>query len=269
MSSPVSPTEPSQGPIPPMPWEPNSPTPKSGARKRRRWLGITAAVGVVALIGGGVAYFERSGPNWYANGQSVELAAEQHDDALVAGPVSTLPKACTARMDAAQPSQRPANTDTGAVQQWLQGCEAEYNTMQKNGGPAQPGAPVTVEGTFGTSPDVTIPATTPPSSLYIKTLYEGTGATVTSSEGVVGNYISYDWSPTTNKQLASSFTGTPSIFVGQLLPGLEQALVGQKVGSRVVAAMPPADGYGSAGNFQVGIEGTDTLVFVVDILAAT
>jgi peptidylprolyl isomerase len=31
--------------------------------------------------------------------------------------------------------------------------------------------------------------------------------------------------------------------------------------------IPPADGYGEAGNPQAGIEGTDVLVFVIDILA--
>jgi peptidylprolyl isomerase len=32
--------------------------------------------------------------------------------------------------------------------------------------------------------------------------------------------------------------------------------------------IPPSDGYGSAGQSQAGIKGTDTLVFVVDILGA-
>ena len=45
------------------------------------------------------------------------------------------------------------------------------------------------------------------------------------------------------------------------------ALVGQKVGSRVLLVIPPAEGYGEAGS-PPKITGTDTLVFVVDILAA-
>jgi peptidylprolyl isomerase len=45
-------------------------------------------------------------------------------------------------------------------------------------------------------------------------------------------------------------------------------LFGQTVGSRVLLVIPPADGYGSAGAPQADINGTDTLVFVVDILAA-
>ena len=32
--------------------------------------------------------------------------------------------------------------------------------------------------------------------------------------------------------------------------------------------IPPADGYGKTGNSRAGIKGTDTLVFVVDILGA-
>jgi peptidylprolyl isomerase len=45
--------------------------------------------------------------------------------------------------------------------------------------------------------------------------------------------------------------------------------VGQTVGSRVLLVVPPADAYGSAGKPEAGIGSTDTLVFVVDILAAT
>ena len=32
--------------------------------------------------------------------------------------------------------------------------------------------------------------------------------------------------------------------------------------------VPPAEGYGKKGNSQAGIQGTDTLVFVVDIIDA-
>jgi peptidylprolyl isomerase len=54
-----------------------------------------------------------------------------------------------------------------------------------------------------------------------------------------------------------------------VVPGFKKALVGQTVGSQVVAVIPPADGYGSDGNSQAGIKGTDTLVFVIDILNTT
>ena len=40
------------------------------------------------------------------------------------------------------------------------------------------------------------------------------------------------------------------------------------IGSRVLITIPPALGYGKDGNTQGGIKGTDTLVFVVDVLGA-
>jgi peptidylprolyl isomerase len=127
---------------------------------------------------------------------------------------------------------------------------------------------VTVTGAFNKAPKVTIPKVTGSGPLYTKTLIQGTGAKLTSSQGMVGNYVAYDWSGTTSKLLGSSYSqGTPSLFVGSLLPGLEKALIGQKLGSRVLAVIPPADAYGSQGNSAVGIKGTDTLVFVVDMIS--
>ena len=61
--------------------------------------------------------------------------------------------------------------------------------------------------------------------------------------------------------------GTPSPpGRGQVIPGFDKTLVGKRIGSRVLLSIPPADGYGPSGNSQAGISGTDTLVFVVDLL---
>jgi FKBP-type peptidyl-prolyl cis-trans isomerase len=125
---------------------------------------------------------------------------------------------------------------------------------------------VTVSGNFDKSPTVKIPKVKGTGGLYTKTVIQGNGATLTASDGMIGNYVAYDWSGKTSKLLGSSYTqGTQSLFVGQLLPGLEKALVGQKLGSRVLAVIPPADGFGSTGNSQEGIGASDTLVFVVDM----
>ena len=186
---------------------------------------------------------------WYAAGKSTSNRF-----------IQPLPVSVESRLHAHQPAFGPVTYS------WDQGCAAGYNILQANGGPGQPGAPVTVTGAFGAAPDMKVPAKTPPSSLYVRTLYQGTGATVTSSDGTIGNYVSYDWSVATHKPLGSTFgQGTPALFVGPLLPGLDKALLGQKVGSRVVVVMPPADGFGSAGNSQEGIGANDNLVFVVDI----
>jgi peptidylprolyl isomerase len=162
-------------------------------------------------------------------------------------------------------SQLKANMPSAgpATAYWDQGCEAGYDSVLK---PLPSNSSVTVTGLFGKAPTVTIPAQPAARKLYTKTLIQGDGTTLTSSEGLIGNYVAYVWSGETHKLLGSSYTsGTPSLFVGKLLPGLEKALVGQKAGSRVLAVIPPADGFGKSGNSKEGIGASDTLVFVVDM----
>ena len=128
---------------------------------------------------------------------------------------------------------------------------------------------VTATGTFGKAPTVTIPAEAGTGALYTKTVIQGTGEKLTTSESLVGNYVAYDWSGKTHKLLGSSFQeGAPSLFAGQLLPGLETALIGQKVGSRVLAVIPPKDAFGTSGNSEIGVGATDTVVFVIDMIKA-
>jgi peptidylprolyl isomerase len=133
---------------------------------------------------------------------------------------------------------------------------------------AASGNAVTATGTFGAAPKVTIPAQKANGALYTKTLIQGAGAPLTTSETLLGNVVLYDWSGTTHKLLGSTYTaGAPALLAtGQLLPGLQKALIGQKAGSRVLAVVPPKEGYGSSGNPQAGVKGTDTLVFVVDMV---
>lgn len=127
---------------------------------------------------------------------------------------------------------------------------------------------VTVRGAFGTTPSVSIPKLDADNKLFVKTVISGTGTTVTKSDSVVVNYVLYLWNGTSSSLKANTFTSSPTIIGGTLLPGLQTALTGQKVGGRVLAVIPPADGYGSSGESQLGVSGTTTLVFVVDVIAA-
>ena len=54
-----------------------------------------------------------------------------------------------------------------------------------------------------------------------------------------------------------------------MIPAWDEGLVGQTVGSQVLLVVPPDKGYGADGNPDIGVKGTDTMVFVVDILDAT
>jgi FKBP-type peptidyl-prolyl cis-trans isomerase len=127
--------------------------------------------------------------------------------------------------------------------------------------------PVTATGAFGKAPTVTIPAATASSALYTKTVIQGTGAKLTTSQSLLGQFELYVWSGKTHKLLGSTYSeGVPTLFTGTLLPGLATALEGQKIGSRVLAVIPPADAFGAAGNSQIGVGPNDTVVFVVDML---
>jgi FKBP-type peptidyl-prolyl cis-trans isomerase len=128
---------------------------------------------------------------------------------------------------------------------------------------------VKVSGDFGISPTVHIPKAKAGPDLFTKTLIKGSGQPLTTADSLVGNFVLYDWSGTTAKLVGSTFSsGGPTLFSGgQMLTGLSAALVGQRTGSRVLAVIPPKDGFGTTGNSQIGVKGTDTLVFVIDMVS--
>jgi FKBP-type peptidyl-prolyl cis-trans isomerase len=126
---------------------------------------------------------------------------------------------------------------------------------------------VSVSGPIGKEPAVKIPAQKAGAQLEVKTLVQGSGPALTKNEAFVGNFALYVWNGTSHKLLQSTFSkNTPILFSGQLLPGMATALTGKKVGSRVLAVIPPKQAFGTSGNPQAGIKGTDTLVFIVDLI---
>jgi peptidylprolyl isomerase len=135
-------------------------------------------------------------------------------------------------------------------------------------------AGVTVKGGFGAKPEVTIAGQAAPSTLSQQVLTAGNGAPVAKGDTLVANYRGETWAQKDGKPhvFDSSFDrGKPAAFVigtGAVIPGWDKTLVGKRLGSRVLLAIPPADGYGSSGQSEAGISGTDTLVFVVDLVAA-
>ena len=132
--------------------------------------------------------------------------------------------------------------------------------------PASPNASVTAKGSFGASPSVTIPSERPTSTFAVKTLIQGDGAAITKSDLFLSNFTIYVWSGTTNKLLDSTYSSSPQVLPASLLPGIQSAVTGKKLGSRVLAVIPPKQGYGTSGNAQLGVSGTDTLVFVMDLI---
>ncbi len=115
-------------------------------------------------------------------------------------------------------------------------------------------------------PTVTIPKTAPPTTTKIALLKQGDGAVVKSTDTISLQYQGVLWR--TGKVFDQSWgRGVYSGAVTGFVPGFTKALEGQKVGSQVIVIIPPADGYGAKGNGD--IKGTDTMVFVIDIVKTT
>ncbi len=117
---------------------------------------------------------------------------------------------------------------------------------------------------------ITVPKAAPPLSLVVQPLIVGKGAKVQKSQQITVNYVGVIWS--SGRVFDSSWQrGEPATFsigVGRVIAGWDIGLVGQPIGSQVLLVIPPDQGYGANGNDAAGISGTDTLVFVVDILDA-
>jgi peptidylprolyl isomerase len=130
--------------------------------------------------------------------------------------------------------------------------------------PVEEGFPTVALAADG-APTITVPETDAPTDLRISNLKQGDGAVVAEGATVAVAYTGVLWA--TGEKFDSSWGRVDySVFAtGAVIPGFTQALVGQTVGSQVIAVVPPEFGYGEAGT--QGITGTDTLVFVIDILA--
>lgn len=110
----------------------------------------------------------------------------------------------------------------------------------------------------------------PNGQLREATLVKGSGAVVKKGQTITVNYLGQVYGAA--KPFDESYSKSPASFpigTGGVVPGWDKTLVGDTVGSRVLLAIPPKEGYGAKGQPSAGIKGTDTLYFVVDILAAS
>ena len=116
-------------------------------------------------------------------------------------------------------------------------------------------------------PSVTMPKSDPPADLAVEVLKKGDGAVLTAESNMTMQYNGTIWAD--GREFDTSWNSGPATYpLSGMIAGFTQGLVGQTVGSQVLIVVPPgALGY-EGGNDQAGISATDSLVFVVDILAA-
>ncbi len=105
-------------------------------------------------------------------------------------------------------------------------------------------------------------------STEARVVTKGTGEELADGDSVKVNYVAVNGR--TGKQFDNSFTSksplTLTLDETSALPGFLKGLSGQKVGSRVLVAIPPKDGFGQA-RTELGIKADDTMLFLFDIVA--
>ncbi|MFF9089229.1 FKBP-type peptidyl-prolyl cis-trans isomerase [Streptomyces sp. NPDC014991] len=129
--------------------------------------------------------------------------------------------------------------------------------------------PAVTAGTkFGEKPVIAKGPADPSKNLAVRTLIPGNGRTVAENDFVQANYLGQIWD--TAKVFDNSYDRKRPLVMqlakGSIIDGWRYALAGKKAGSRVQIAVPPALGYGKSGQPDAGIKGTDTLVFVIDLI---
>lgn len=110
-------------------------------------------------------------------------------------------------------------------------------------------------------------AAKPSGELQVIPLVEGEGNPIEAGDSVLMDYVGQVYG--SDKPFNNTYPSSPvpfTIGAGQLIEGWDVGLEGVKEGSRVMLVIPPDLGYGKAGNPSIDVSGTDTLVFVVDVL---
>ncbi|MFF5440308.1 FKBP-type peptidyl-prolyl cis-trans isomerase [Streptomyces achromogenes] len=127
---------------------------------------------------------------------------------------------------------------------------------------------ITAGRKFGEKPTVAKGPGTPSKNLAVRTVIAGGGRTVAENEFIRADYLGQIWD--TGKVFDNSYDRKRPLVMqlaqGSIIDGWRYALQGKKTGSRIQIAVPPAWGYGEGGNPKAGIKGTDTLVFVIDLI---
>ena len=119
------------------------------------------------------------------------------------------------------------------------------------------------------TPTITVPDTDAPGETKVSVLKKGDGYQVQSGDYVLIQFRGARWSTGELFDGGDTWAGG-SPYPGQttgFVPGFQQALDGQTVGSQVLVVITPEDGYGAGEINDKDLKG-ETLVFVIDIIGA-
>jgi hypothetical protein len=125
-----------------------------------------------------------------------------------------------------------------------------------------------VEGVLGMKPTVTMPKSAPPAETVVQPIVTGAGSAVQAGQTLAGKVVGVTWA---GREFASTWERDSEMIPPRSdlwPPSVEAKLVGMSAGSRVLIIVPPAAGFGAAGNATMGIGPGDTLVYVIDVFGS-
>ncbi|WP_370116733.1 FKBP-type peptidyl-prolyl cis-trans isomerase [Streptacidiphilus sp. MAP12-33] len=125
----------------------------------------------------------------------------------------------------------------------------------------------TVSGVYGKDAKITAAKGDPSGKFVVKVLSEGSGPVVGKDDVVGFSFVGQTWAGKTFADTYADGGGSTvdNMHTTPMVPMFTQAMVGHKVGSRVLVVAPPGAGFGNAGYPQLGITCHDTLNLVFDI----
>ncbi len=177
----------------------------------------------------------------------------------------------SSRVPQDQPDAGITTNDTLLFLFELEKARTPLTTAQGTAVPPKAGLPTVTMGATAKDPATfVLPSGAPPAATVAQPLIIGTGEKVVAGQRVRVSYTGVTWRDPAKPFDYSGKQPTRyaefEVGNGRLIKAWDKNLVGQPIGSRLLLVVPPADGYGAAGNGE--IKGTDTLIFVLDILDA-
>lgn len=127
---------------------------------------------------------------------------------------------------------------------------------------------ITITGDLGSAPEVKWDGKLDVDKTETTVVTEGDGKTIEDGDQIqvnlwIGNGFTQEQSYSSYDEGGQEETVTAN---DQLAPVFKDAVLGQKLGSRVAVTATGSDAFGEAGNTSIGIAPTDTVLIVVDLM---
>lgn len=136
--------------------------------------------------------------------------------------------------------------------------------------PGEASNAVAVDGAFGSAPVIDFDAPLTAESTQRTVLEEGEGDAAANGDTIVFEYSLYNGESGDEIETTGFGGATPATFTidteAEQFAGISLALACSTPGSRLTIVVPPSDGFGEEGVPALNLSGTESLVFVIDVI---